>query len=60
MIFDKIEFETKEQDEMGLIINGFKKYLDKEEEFITFIVPPKKPIKESLRPIYSSGQFWQK
>jgi hypothetical protein len=60
MIFDKIEFEKKEQAEIGLIKNGFKKYLDKKEVSIDFIIPPKKPFKESIRPIYSSGQFWQK
>ena len=59
MIFDKIEFETKEQAEIGLIKNDFKKYLDKKEESNKFIIPPKKPFKESIRPIYSSGQFWQ-
>ena len=32
MIFDKIEFETKEQAEIGLIKNGFKKHLDKKEK----------------------------
>jgi hypothetical protein len=60
MIFDKIEFETKEQAKIGLIKNGFKKHLDKKEKNIDFIVPPQKPFKESIRPIYSSGQFWQK
>ena len=58
MIFDKIGFETKEQAEIELIKNGFKKYLDKKEVFIDFIIPPKKPFKESIRPVYSSGQFW--
>ena len=59
MIFDKIEFDTIEEAEMALARNGFKLYLDKNENFTEFIVPPKKPYGVSLRPIYSSGQYWR-
>lgn len=59
MIFDKIDFENIEEAEKALLNNGFKLYLDEEENFTQFIVPPKKPFGESPRPIYSSGQYWQ-
>ncbi len=58
MIFDKMEFNTIQEAENGLLKNGFKLYLDENENFQDFIVPPKKPYGESLRPIYSSGQYW--
>ncbi|WP_213189002.1 hypothetical protein [Cloacibacterium caeni] len=59
MVFDKIEFKTIEDAEKGLLKNGFKLYLDNNENFQDFIVPPKKPYGESPRPIYSSGQYWK-
>src|SRR5690606_36059344 len=59
MIFDKMEFNTIQEAENGLLKNGFKLYLDENENFQDFIVPPKKPYGESLRPIYSSGQYWK-
>ncbi len=59
MIFDKMEFDTLEQAEMGLRINGFEKYLGENENFKDFIVPPKRPFGEAIRPIYSTGQFWK-
>lgn len=59
MVFDKIEFETIEDAENGLIENGFKLYLDEKENFQDFIVLPKKPYGESPRPINSSGQYWK-
>lgn len=51
MVFDKIEFKTIEDAENGLLKNGFKLYLDENENFENFIVPPKKPYGESPRPI---------
>lgn len=59
MIFDKIEFKTIEDAENGLLKNGFKLYLDENENFQDFIVSPNKPYGESPRPIYSSGQYWK-
>lgn len=59
VIFDRIEFKTIEDAENGLFKNGFKLYLDENENFLDFIVPPKKPYGESTRPIYSSGQYWK-
>ena len=59
MVFDKIEFQTFEDAEKGLLKNGFKLYLDENENFQDFIVPPKKPYGEAARPIYSSGQYWK-
>lgn len=44
MVFDKIEFKTIEDAEKGLLKNGFKLYLDNNENFQDFIVPPKKTI----------------
>ena len=60
MIFDKIEFDQVRDAEKALEKNGFKLYLDENENFTEFIVPPKKPYGESPRPIYSSGQYWRK
>ena len=60
MVFDKIEFKTIEDAENELLKNGFKLYLDENENFQDFIVPPKKPYGESPRPIYLSGQYWKK
>jgi hypothetical protein len=59
MIFDKIEFESIEDAENGLLKNGFKLYLDKNENFQDFMKPPKKPYGQSIRQIYSSGQYWK-
>jgi hypothetical protein len=59
MIFDQIEFSTIEDAEKALLKNGFKLYLDENENFQDFIVPPKKPYGKSPRPIYSSGQYWK-
>lgn len=60
MIFDKIEFNSTDKAKKALLKNGFKLYLDENENFTDFIVPPIKPFGESPRPIYSSGQFWRK
>jgi hypothetical protein len=60
IIFDKIEFKTIEDAENGLLKNGFKLYLDENENYQDFIIPPKKPYVESPRPIYSAGQYWKK
>ena len=59
MIFDTIEFDTLNEAEEALLNNGFKLYLDENENFTDFIAPPKKPYGESPRPIYSSGQYWK-
>lgn len=59
-IFDKIEFKKIEEAELALRKNGFKLYLNENENYSDFIVPPKKPYGESPRPIYSSGQYWKK
>ena len=59
MVFDKIEFQKFEDEEKGLLKNCFKLYLDENENFQDFIVPPKKPYGEAPRPIYSSGQYWK-
>jgi hypothetical protein len=60
MIFDQIEFNTQEDAERALLKNGFKLYLDENENFQDFITPPKKPYGKSPRPVYSSGQYWKK
>jgi hypothetical protein len=58
-IFDKLEFNSVRDAEKGLLRNGFKKYLDENENFAEFIIPPKKQFFESPRNIYSSGQYWR-
>jgi hypothetical protein len=52
--FYKIEIKTIKDAENGLLKNGFKLYLDENEDFQDFIVSPKKPFGDSPRPIYSS------
>ena len=59
IIFDKIVFKSILEAEIALKRNGFRLYLDTNENFTEFLTPPKMPFGESIRPIYSSGQFWK-
>jgi hypothetical protein len=50
IIFDEIEFNTIDEAEKGLLKNGFKLFLDENENFQEFISPPKRPFTESSKP----------
>jgi len=60
IIFDQIEYSSVEVAEKALLKNGFKLYVDEEDDFKNFIAPPQKPYEVFPRPIYSSGQYWKK
>ena len=59
-VFDKMEFDSREEASDALLRNGFRKYAD-DKESQKFITLPKDPFFEATHPngpIYSSGRFW--
>lgn len=58
VVFDLINYNSIESAESALLKNGFNQYLNKKFNFTQLASPPQKPYSYSLRPIYSSGEFW--
>lgn len=61
-VFDQIEYPCKELAEKALLKNGFRKYLDPDENFTEFIACPQPPFHWRDHPngkIYSSGRYWR-